>query len=200
MKIKTILSRLALILILAQVVLVLVSWLLNVSMPDLPMRSLLSNEGIRWIFGHFADNMLTPFLLWILLLSMAYGAVTQSGIHTVFPLSHLNYRQRLGLHFSIVFFIVVLVVVLLLTCMPQAILLSSSGALFPSSFSAAIIPLIAFVIICCSIIFGLVSGRFPNFQCAFSSLGVGVIKLAPFLPVYLLAAQLIASIRFVMMI
>ena len=200
MKIKTILSRLALILILAQVVLVLVSWLLNVSMPDLPMRSLLSNEGIRWFFGHFTDSMLTPFLLWILLLSMAYGAVTQSGIHTVFPLSHMNYRQRLGLHFSIVFFLVVLVVILLLTCMPHAILLSSSGALFPSSFSAAIIPLVAFVIICCSIIFGLVSGRFQNFQSAFSSLGMGVAKLAPFLPVYLLAAQLYASIRFVMMI
>lgn len=200
MKIKTILSRLALVLILAQIVLVLVSWLLNVSMPDLSIRSLLSNEGIRWFFGHFVDNMLTPFLLWILLLSMACGAVRQSGIHTVFPLSHLNYRQRLGFHFSLVFFIIVLVVVLLLTCMPQAILLSSSGALFPSSFSAAILPLIAFVIICCALIFGLISGQFKNFQCAFSSLGAGVTSLAPFLPVYLLAAQLIASIRFVMMI
>ena len=43
-------------LILAQIVLVLASWLITAAMPDVFPRSLLSPEGIRWFFGNVGED------------------------------------------------------------------------------------------------------------------------------------------------
>ena len=63
------LAMVALSLALAEVMLILVSWLLTAAVPEASMRSLLSSEGIRWFFGHFSDNLATPVLVWLLLVS-----------------------------------------------------------------------------------------------------------------------------------
>ena len=73
MRIKRIVGQTVLLLAIAQIVLVLVSWLIAAAMPELAVRSLLSSEGIRWFFGHFIRNLATPFLVWILLLCIAFG-------------------------------------------------------------------------------------------------------------------------------
>ena len=52
-------------LILAQIVLVLASWLITAAMPDVFPRSLLSPEGIRWFFGTFTANLQSPWLVWL---------------------------------------------------------------------------------------------------------------------------------------
>lgn len=63
-------------LILAQIVLVLASWLITAAMPDVFPRSLLSPEGIRWFFGTFTANLQSPWLVWLLLISIAWGNAT----------------------------------------------------------------------------------------------------------------------------
>ena len=64
----------------AQVMLFLVSWLVTAASPETNMRSLLSNEGIRWFFGSFTDNVAVQPLVWIIVLAMAWGMVTESQI------------------------------------------------------------------------------------------------------------------------
>ena len=59
----------------AEALLVLASWLLTAAMPDEFSRSLLSAEGIRWFMGHFALNMSSVWLVWLLLFSLAWGAL-----------------------------------------------------------------------------------------------------------------------------
>ena len=48
-----------------QVALFLVSWLITAASPETTVRSLLSNEGIRWFFGSVVDNVASPPLVWI---------------------------------------------------------------------------------------------------------------------------------------
>ena len=67
-------------LILAQIVLVLASWLITAAMPDVFPRSLLSPEGIRWFFGTFTANLQSPWLVWLLLISIAWGTLRASGL------------------------------------------------------------------------------------------------------------------------
>ena len=39
------------------------SWLIKAVRPDWPLRPLLSEEGVRWLFGHFTDKRnLSPLL------------------------------------------------------------------------------------------------------------------------------------------
>ena len=77
------LSYVALALIIAQVALFLVSWLITAARPEIAMHSLLSSEGLRWFFGQFVQNLATPVLVWLLLLSVAYGCVVSSGLGDV---------------------------------------------------------------------------------------------------------------------
>ena len=73
-------ARLALALGVLQLVAVLGSWIFKAVNPELPIRSLLSAEGIRWMVGNFGDNLAGRGLVWLLLGSMAYGSVRFCGI------------------------------------------------------------------------------------------------------------------------
>ena len=77
---KNSLPRIALVLCVLWVVLVLLSWVLTAVMPNMAMRSLLSAEGIRWFFGHFAQLLATPLLVWLVLALIAYGTLRASGL------------------------------------------------------------------------------------------------------------------------
>ena len=54
---KKVLAYLALLLGIAEVVVILVSWLLTAAMPESFTHSLTSPEGIRWFTGHFVDHI-----------------------------------------------------------------------------------------------------------------------------------------------
>ena len=65
---KRLLAYLVLALALAEVVLVLASWLLSATMAG-NVRSLLSSEGVRWFFGGFTTMLASPWLVWLVLLA-----------------------------------------------------------------------------------------------------------------------------------
>ena len=129
---KRILPYIALALALAHLLLILTSWVWSAAMPLSGVRSMLSSEGIRWYLGHFAELMASPFLVWLLLGAMAYGAVVRCR-----SLQGNSYRSSRARIISIVFLVVYVGVVLLLTVFPHAVLLSASGLLWPSPFSAS---------------------------------------------------------------
>lgn len=185
-----------------QVLLILVSWLMSAAMPELGLRSMLSSAGIRWFFGTFTDNLASPLLIWLILLSIAFSGLRHSGllaaIRKLFQRKVPNTQIRFALLITSFVFLVQVVAMLWLTLTRHAILLSVTGHLFPSSFSKSIIPVIAFIISLCSVVYGVLSGRFRTVQQIGAGLTSGGALLMPILLFYILTMQLVASFIYVL--
>ena len=186
-------AYIALALVIAQVLLVLTSWLITAAMPEVFDHSLLSAEGIRWFFGRFQDNLASPLLVWLLLASIALGALQKSG------LSHFDvseYRQRIAMRLVVFELVIFLAIIMALTLVPHAILLNVMGGLYPSSFSMSIIPYICFVVMFVSVSFGVMSGKLKGMESVFGALTVGISRMSPIFVIYVLAMQFYYSLMF----
>lgn len=192
MQIKRLLPPVVLALVVAQLLLMLVSWILSAAQPTGGVRSMLSGEGIRWFLGHYADVLATPVLVWLLLLAMAYGSITQSV-----RLHAKSYRESRARLITLLFLLAWLVAVLLMTVVPHAVLLSADGSLWPSPFSSALVPLVALGLTTAGIVYGMVSARFTTLSDVCESLSYGIRCAAPWLLLYVLATQLYYSLCFV---
>lgn len=186
------LSHIAALLLLAQLLLMLVSWVYSAALPSSGVRSLLSSEGIRWFFGHFASMIATPVLVWLILLAAAYGCVRESGL---FVKKKSNSKTYL---LTAIFLIIYIAIILLMTVVPHAVLLSASGALWPSPFSVSLVPLIAFGLLATSVIHGVVNGSMPTFHAIFHAAVDGIRQAAPILILYILLMQFYESLLFVL--
>jgi aminobenzoyl-glutamate transport protein len=186
----------------AQLLLVLLSWLLSAAMTE-GVRSMLSGVGVRWFFGSFVDVLASPWLVWLLLLAMAGGSLWESRLLHVAVRRPAksnaapNYRQRVALLTVVAFLLLYVAAIVALTAIPHAVLLSATGRLFPSAFSRALVPVVAFGVAVAGMVFGLMSGRFQTVADAVASLSNGVSRCAPLFLLYILAAQILASLHFV---
>lgn len=193
MKSNHLLAWLAFLLAVGQVLLILASWLLTAAMPDSFPRSLLSSGGIRWLFGRFVDNIESPLLVWLLLLSFVYGVVDHSGI---LHYKASEYRQCVAMRLALfegVFFILLMMA---LVMVPHAILLNVMGGLFPSSFSASLVPYCCFSLMVMSVSYGVMSDRLKSIVAVYEALVSGVGRLGGVFLLYLLIAQLYHIILF----
>ncbi|MFC2313365.1 MAG: ABC transporter permease [Prevotella denticola] len=203
-----------LVLVTAQLALILLSWLITAAFPELPIRSLLSSEGVRWFFGSFTANQLTPLLAWFITAVMAVGACVRSRLWAAFctkmsGLLHrrdstdgrqgLHYRERIGLRLALAEFMVYVVIMLLLTIVPHAILLSVTGELFPSAFSSSLIPSLSFVLIVMSLSYGVASGTVDSVARMHRVLVGGLEVGARIVPAYIIGVQLYMSLLYVFM-
>ena len=184
-------------LLLAEALLVILSWLLSAMMME-GVRSLLSSEGIRWFFGSFTDMMASPLLVWLLVILSALGCVQQSGVVELSRQSRpITYRERIALRVAFVFLVIYVAIIALLTLMPHAILLSATGQLFPSAFSRSLVPIVAFGLILFSVSFAMVAGHLKGLNDILNALSFGIAKGASLVIVVILLIQLWESIRFV---
>ena len=191
------LGWLCLVTVIAETLLVILSWLLSAMRVE-GVRSLLSSEGIRWFFSSFSDLVASPVLVWLLVLMCALGCLQKSRVTTIFVgKKSINFRDRLALYVALVFLLIYVVIIILLTLMPHAILLSATGHLFPSAFSRSLVPIIAFGICIFSVAFGLMAGVMRNLSDILQALSFGITKGAPLLVFYLFAVQLVGCLRFV---
>lgn len=188
----------ALTLCVIEVCLILASWVLSVLFPDCGVRSLLGSEGIRWFLGRFADMLSGKPLAWLLLLSIAFGSIRESGLCHIFRHGvRLHYRERIARCFVVGLFFVWLVLFVGLAFIPNAVLLSATGGLFPSPFSASFVPVVAFGLCLMSVVYGIVSGRFRSVADGYKSLFTGIGIAAPLFLYYILLIQLYYSAMFV---
>ena len=192
MKIRRLLIGLTIGLVLAQILLVLLSWLLSAMMVD-GVRSLLSSEGIRWFFGNFASILATPLLVWLLLLAMAGGVFWHSGL----PYPPRTYSEKTAMRMAVFILLLYLAVVAALTVVPHAVLLSATGRLLSSPFSRAVSPIIAFGIVLVSVVYGRMSGRFASAGAVFDAMSAGISRCAPLFIVYVVLMQFYESVLFV---
>ena len=186
-----------LMLLMAELLLFILSWLLSATRLE-GVRSLLSSEGIRWFFGSFTEMVASPLLVWLLLGLIAYGCLKRSGLLNITQSKFsISYRQRVALRVSLVFLVIYVVMIALLTLTPHAILLSATGSLFPSAFSRSLIPILAFGICLVSLTYGLVSGHLSSLGDILGALSSGIADGAPVIILYLLFIQFYESLRFV---
>lgn len=191
---KKYLPHIALLLVVLQLLLMLLSWLYSAAYPVSGVHSLLSGEGLRWLFGSFADMLATPLLVSIILLSMAYGCVRRAGT----SLAQHTFRSRRAWQLSAVVLVVCVAVMLLLTAVPHAVLLSATGRLWPSPFSRSLLPVVAFVAMLTASVYGYMAGRFASLSDIYEALLDGLRQAAPLLLFYVLVMQIYESLRFVM--
>lgn len=189
-------AHIALVLGILELGLILASWIFSSMFPDSGMRSLLGSEGVRWFFGRFTDIVSGRLLVWLILLSVAFGCARESGISHIFR-GRLQYRERIALSFAVCMFLIYSAVFITLAFIPHAILLSASGELFPSPFSASLIPVVSFGICLLSVVYGIVSGRFRSVEDVYMSLFAGISTAAPVFLYYILLIQLYYSVLFV---
>ncbi|EGW47371.1 hypothetical protein HMPREF0666_01503 [Prevotella sp. C561] len=207
------LGYIVLVLLVSQLALILLSWLVTAAFPELPMRSVLSSEGIRWFFGSFVSNQLSPLLIYFIMAVMAVGACvrsrlydalretlsnTRSSLTTSSNHQHkVHYREKVGLRIALVEFIVYVIIMVLLTAIPHAILLSVTGQLFPSSFSSSFIPSLSLIIIIMSLTYGVASGTIDSVAKMHKVLVGGLEVGSRLVPTYVVGIQLYMSIRYV---
>lgn len=194
---KKILPYIALLLALAEVVLLLLSWLLSAALPVSGVRSMLSSEGLRWLMGHYSRMLSTPMLSCLLLAVIAIGCFLRCGITNIFQTSRVSYRARRALWMGVAVLLACVSVMLLLTVTPHAILLSATGDLFPSPFSASLIPACAFSVCAFSIVYGVIAGTFQSLRDVYDALLYGIRWAASVFLFYILIIQLYESLRFV---
>ena len=168
-------AHLVLTLVVLQIVAVLGSWVFKAVSPELPIRSLLSAEGIRWMVGSIGDNLGGRGLVWLLLGSMAFGSVRFCGILDV-------------------------VLLLLLTVLPHAVLLGVTGNLYPSSFSKSFVLLVCLIVCFISVSFGVVSSRLRSFEEVCDCLVAGIAHTLPLWLVYILGIELYACLQFIFVV
>lgn len=190
-------SRVCQVLLVAECVLIIASWLLSAARLE-GVRSMLSSEGIRWFFGGFSNIIASPLLACLLLVLIAGGSLQRSGVVTHFTTKgEASFRNRLALRVSAVFLMLYIIVIAMLTLMPHAILLSFSGHLFPSAFSRGLVPIICFGVTLFSVVYGIVSGQKRTGEDVLDILSYGLRQGAPLIVIYIFAIQLYASLRFV---
>lgn len=190
-------SRVCVVLMVAECVLIIVSWLLSAARLE-GVRSMLSSEGIRWFIGNFSTIMASPLLAWLLLALIAGGSLQQSGVVEHFMTKgEASFRNRLALRVSAVFLALYTIVICMLTLLPHAILLSVKGGLFPSAFSRSIVPIVCFGITLFSVVYGVMSGRHQKGEDVLNILSYGLRQGASQIVIYIFAIQLYASLRFV---
>ena len=203
---KNKLGYVVIVLSLTQIAVILLSWLITAANPDWALHSLLSSEGIRWFFGSFVSNQLTSWLVYLMVESIAVGAFVRTKFLKAlqrrlsrqqrqrFP---LTYPERIGLRIALVEFIAFIVVMVLLTLVPHAILLSVTGQLYPSSFSASLIPALSFILLVMSLSYGIASKTINSITTMHDMLTYGLLLSSRYVPTYVLAIQLYMSLKYV---
>lgn len=192
---KKVLAYLALSLGIAEVVVILVSWLLTAAMPESFTHSLTSPEGIRWFMGHFVDLLTSVWLVWLVLISITIGVVKQSR---VLHFDHTQYRQRTALRLMLIELCISAGIILALTLLPHAILLNAVGTLFPGPFTHSLIPYICFSVMVMGMSYGIMSESIKGISQVYDAMNQGIRLLSPCFLFYILVMQLYTSILYVM--
>ena len=191
-------ARLALVLGVFQLIAVLGSWIFKAVNPELPIRSLLSAEGIRWMVGSIGDNLAGRGLVWLLLGSMAFGSVKFCGILDVTrKWKAMSFWDHFGLMVALAELLVIVVLTLLLTVLPHAVLLGVTGNLYPSSFSKSLFFIVCLSVCFISVSFGVVSSRLRSLEEVCDCLVAGIAYTLPLWLIYVLAIELYASLQFI---
>lgn len=183
------------------IVLVVGSWVLAAVCPGISLRTILGNDGLRWLFGSYVSNICSPVLVWLVLAGVSIGAVSDSRLaHAVCNLRQTTYYERMALLVVLWEIICIAAVIVVLAFVPHAILLSALGTYLPSSFSASIVPVLAVSSCLSAVTYGSITSSFHSVSDVFDSLSRGIGLVAPYIILYIVMTEFYYSLRWVMML
>lgn len=184
------------------VVLVLLSWIAAAARPDWPIRTLISDTGLRWLVGSMEANIESPLLVWLILGMVSFGSYFGGGLndalHGLVRRKMPSFRTRMALYLVSFEALLFFVVMVLLCIVPHAPLLSITGSLIPGCLEHGAIPLLCFLIMLCSVSFAVMSGQCRTPSRLVWLLSYGVRRWAWLVPLYVVWMELIASLVFVL--
>lgn len=200
---KRVFARLCLVIFFLEVLLFLLSWLISVIVPQWEINSLLTDVGIRWAFRHAESSLLSPPLVWLMLVAIAWGAVKglrkareqRKYVGGQIPTRH---RERIAAYSTLITAIIYIVVIVMLTLMPNAPLASITGSLFPSAFSQSLAAILCVGVCLCSYVYGIVSGIYSDAIAFFESVISGIADFSPLFLFYVLTTHLITEITYIL--
>lgn len=177
-------------LVIIEIVLIILSWMLSASHPELEIKSIISEQSARYFLGRYASLMATPVLACLVFIAMTYGSVRYSGI--------LKARHGQAIYISIASLIVFCTLYALMSFPQHGILRSATGVLLSSSspFTRSLIPILCIIISLTSIIYGTLSGRFLTLSDACKSLFKGISDASPLFLYYILVTQIYYTVLY----
>lgn len=189
----------AFILIVLQTILIFGSWIVSAAIPDSQIRPLIGAGGLRWFFSSFTEDMASPILVYIILITLTVNVFINSGMCELLSLKRkMNMQKKFALNVVLVELCTFIVLIVLLTAIPHAVLLSVTGELFPSSFSKGLIPMLCFIVTILSTSYGLVSGSLRGVYDIWNSITTGINFLPAVCFVYILLFQFVSSLSYVL--
>lgn len=189
-------SYLVIFLLVAEALLIFMSWLLTAAIPSVSINSMLSASGIRWMFGSFTESVTSPLVIWIIIYSMVWGAFKASGLRDL-SFHNLTFRYRLALR-TIAFEIILAIgLILAFTVVPHAVLLSISGSLFTIPFFMGLIPSLAIFLLVIIITYGSITRKFVSVKSITDSMASGICSTSRVWVPYILIMLLIKSAEYV---
>lgn len=182
----------------AEVFLVLGSWIVAAIWPECAIRSLIGNDGVRWLLGSFGDNVSAPAVVWILLSGGMCGMLYRSGLwQAVSHYRNTSDYERMALWIVGWEVVAMFVAVAFIAFVPHAILLSAVGTLFPGMFSHSI----ALIIICigcmAAVTYGCIVSRFKSAVSLFMTFCSGLAQTAPLVMFYFAISEFYCSVVWV---
>lgn len=202
----------AVLLIVAEMLTVVLSWLGSALYSDGSIVSLLSSEGVRWFVGSFASIVATPYVVYLILIGMAIGMVKASGVGEALALILKTLREGksfkslagnpdfhpIAMQISLFTLLLFVIIISLLTFLPHAVLINASGTIVSSSFSRGIIPILCFGVTTSSTVYGIFSSNINTVESFATAFTRGLSTITPLLLLYILTAQLYYSITYVL--
>lgn len=177
------------------------SWIASSVNSSLPIKSLISEEGVRGFMNGFTSSLANPILVCMIVVSVAWGALIYSGLYKaigrIYKGCSVTYRQKHALIIAGILLVISFVVIVLLAFIPHAILLGVSGELYPSALFSGLVPLLSFVVVIVSLAYGISCGKLYAIEQIFKSLYFGVTLFAPLFPIYIFSMQLYFAVSFV---
>lgn len=148
--------------------LILGSWI--GSLNDIPVRNMLSTEGIRWMLKNVIENIESSPFIPVFILLVGLSVLNTSGFFRCFsfrkryssPFLGLSGKRLQAFLLATLFFVLYVGVVLFLTFSRYEILLSITGGLDRSPFLAALPFLIFAGCVILGSIYGLASGNYQG--------------------------------------
>lgn len=186
----------------ATLLVVFFSWIGSIY--GLPVQSLLSPEGIRWMLRHVDENLCqAPFAsAFVLLVGM--GLAYASGLFDALR----QYMRRISLHkslskkqkrallLSLASGSVCLLFVGIATLSPSAILLGVTGTFERSPFVEGIVPIVSCLFFVVGLVFGIASGQFRNDRDIIRGVGSLLVEAVNYFVFLLVASQFLGILHY----
>ena len=175
------------------------------SLYELPVRNMLSPEGIRWLLQSLLPNAEASPWLTLFVLIIGLGVLRESGLLQVFfqvrpfrraKTGRLSPKRRQALFLAIVFEVFYVVALCVGTFSRYEILLGVTGTLERSPFLAGWPLLVAVGLILPGGIYGLASGKFRGLIDWFRSFSALFVPMAGFFVYVFCVSQLLAMFSY----